>query len=54
MVISSSRSLLNSAVQCQTIPIVENRIHFAQVLHTSRTNVILLRHCNIIEIASAI
>jgi glycerol uptake operon antiterminator len=54
VVISSSRSLLNSAVQSQTIPIVENRIHFAQVLHTSRTNVILLRHCNIFEIAPAI
>ena len=33
MVVSSSRSLLNSAVQSKTIPIVENHIHFAQVLH---------------------
>lgn len=51
MVISSSRSLLNSALQCQTVPIIENRIQFAQVLHTSCTSVILLRHCNIFEIA---
>ena len=49
MITQSSRSLLNISSQCQTIPIVENRTHFTQVLDTSQIGAILLRHCNLFE-----
>jgi glycerol uptake operon antiterminator len=51
VLISSSRSLLSNAAQCQTVPIVENRSQFTHVLQGSRAGIILLRHCNIFEIA---
>ena len=49
MIIQSSRSLLDISSQCKTIPIVENRVHFTQVLDISQINAILLRHCNLFE-----
>ena len=49
MIIQSSRSLLDILSQCKTIPIVENRVHFTQVLDISQINAILLRHCNLFE-----
>ena len=52
MIIQSSRSLLSISSQCKTIPIVENRLHFAQVLHSSQTSAVLLRHCNLFDFTS--
>jgi len=52
MFIQSSTSLLSASLQYKTIPIVENRLQLVQVLRTTRIRTILLRHCNIFEIAS--
>ncbi len=52
MITQSSRSLLDISSQCKTIPIVENRVHFTQVLDISQIKVILLRHCNLFEFTS--
>jgi glycerol uptake operon antiterminator len=52
MLIQSSRSLLNISSQCKTIPIVENRVHLTQVLETTHICAILLRHCNLFDVAS--
>ena len=49
MIIQSSRSLLIISSQCKTIPIVEDRVHFTQVLDISQINAIVLRHCNLFE-----
>lgn len=49
VLIQSSRSLLNISSQCKTIPIVENRVHFTQVLDTPQISAILLRHCNLFD-----
>src|SRR6266487_5288945 len=52
MITQSSRSLLDISSQCKTIPIVENRVHFTQVLDISQIKAILLRHCNLFEFTS--
>ncbi len=52
MITQSSRSLLDISSQCKTIPIVENRVHFTQVLDISQIKAILLRHCNLFELTS--
>ncbi len=49
MLIQSNRSLLTILSQCKTIPIIENRLQFAQVLDISRTGSLLLRHCNLFD-----
>lgn len=49
MLIQSSRSLLTILSQCKTIPIIENRLQFAQVLDVSRAGSLLLRHCNLFD-----
>ncbi|MFL5697803.1 MAG: glycerol-3-phosphate responsive antiterminator [Ktedonobacteraceae bacterium] len=52
MITQSSRSLLDISSQCKTIPIIENRVHFAQVLDISQIKATLLRHCNLFELTS--
>ena len=52
MITQSSRSLLDISSQCKTIPIVENRVHFTQVLDIPQIKAILLRHCNLFELTS--
>ena len=52
MITQSSRSLLDISSQCKTIPIIENRVHFTQVLDISQIKAILLRHCNLFELTS--
>jgi len=52
MITQSSRLLLDISSQCKTIPIVENRVHFTQVLDISQIKAILLRHCNLFELTS--
>jgi glycerol uptake operon antiterminator len=52
VITQSSRSLLDISSQCKTIPIVENRAHFTQVLDISQIKAILLRHCNLFELTS--
>jgi glycerol uptake operon antiterminator len=49
MLIQSSGSLLDALAQCKTIPIIENRVQFSQVLDASLTGSILLRHCNLFD-----
>jgi len=52
VITQSSRSLLDISSQCKTIPIIENRVHFAQVLDISQIKATLLRHCNLFELTS--
>ena len=52
MITQSSRSLLDISAQCKTIPIIENRLHFTQVLDISQIKATLLRHCNLFELTS--
>ncbi len=49
MLIQSSRSLLTIVSQCKIIPIIENRLQFTQVLDSSHTGSVLLRHCNLFD-----
>ncbi|MFL5693821.1 MAG: glycerol-3-phosphate responsive antiterminator [Ktedonobacteraceae bacterium] len=49
MLIQSSRSLLTILAQSKIIPIIENRLQFTQVLDTSHTGSVLLRHCNLFD-----
>jgi glycerol uptake operon antiterminator len=49
VIIQSSRSLLIISSQCKTIPIVENRAQFTQVLDISQIDAVVLRHCNLFE-----
>lgn len=49
MLTQSCRSLTVLQLQYKVIPVVENRVQFAQVLEHSRSKVILLRHCNVFD-----
>src|SRR5436309_11456255 len=49
MIIPSRRSVLATPSLCKTVPIIENRSQFAQVLDTSHRGTILLRHCNLFD-----
>ncbi len=49
MVTQSCRSLTVLQLQYKVIPIVENRVQFAQVLEHSRAKAVLLRHCNVFD-----
>src|SRR5258707_2272346 len=49
MLIQSSRSLLTILSQSKIIPIIENRLQFTQVLDSSHTGSVLLRHCNLFD-----
>jgi glycerol uptake operon antiterminator len=49
MLTQSCRSLTALQLQYKVIPIVENRMQFAQVLEHSRGKTVLLRHCNLFD-----
>ncbi len=49
MLTQSCRSLTALQLHYKIIPIVENRIQFAQVLEHSRSKAVLLRHCNLFD-----
>src|SRR5690348_12711518 len=49
MLTQSNRSLLYILSQCKTIPLIENRQQFSQVLNAPRTGSILMRHCNLFD-----
>ena len=49
MLTQSCRSLTVLQLQYKVIPVVENRVQFAQVLEHSRCRAILLLHCNLFD-----
>ena len=49
---SSSRSLLNLAIQNRVVPVIETRVQFVQALEISQVRALLLRHCNLFEFAA--
>src|SRR5579884_4085150 len=49
MLAQSCRSLTVLQLQYRAIPVVENRVQFAQVLEHSRCKAVLLRHCNLFD-----
>lgn len=51
MLTQSSGSLLNLLAQCKTIPVIENRAQFTPIFASSHIRAILLRHCNLFELA---
>jgi glycerol uptake operon antiterminator len=54
MLTQSNRSLLNILSQCKTIPLIENRPQFSQVLDAPRIGSALLRHCNLFDFAAVL
>ena len=52
MIAQSGRSLRHLLVQWRTIPIVSNRAQFLSVFNSSSIQAVLLRHCNLFELAS--
>ena len=52
MLRQSSASLLSLLDNCKTIPVIENRAQFTQVFDSPHIRAILLRHCNLFELAS--
>src|SRR5258706_12441582 len=52
MLRQSSASLLSLLDNCKTIPVIENRVQFTQVFDSPHIRAILLRHCNLFELAS--
>lgn len=51
MLTQSIGSLPNVLGRYKTIPVIEDRVHFVQALATSHIHAILLRHCNLFELA---
>jgi glycerol uptake operon antiterminator len=51
MLTQSSGSLLTLLAQCKIIPVIENRAQFAPIFASSHIRAILLRHCNLFELA---
>jgi glycerol uptake operon antiterminator len=51
MITQSSRSLLTLLAQCPSIPIITGRTQFAPLFAPSSTRAILLRHCNLFDLA---
>jgi glycerol uptake operon antiterminator len=49
MLTQSCRSLTALRLQYKVIPVVENRVQFAQLLEDSRCKAVLLRHCNLFD-----
>lgn len=49
MLTQSCRSLTALQLQYKVIPVVENRVQFAQLLEHSRGKAVLLRHCNLFD-----
>lgn len=54
MITQSSRSLLSLLVQHRTIPVLNNRVQFASIFASSTVQAILLRHCNLFELADSL
>ncbi len=52
MLIQSSRSLFHSSAPCKTIPVIESRAQFAHVFDVQKVSTIILRHCNLFELAT--
>jgi glycerol uptake operon antiterminator len=49
MLTQSNRSLLHVLSQCKTIPLIEHRQQFSQVLDVPSIGSILMRHCNLFD-----
>ena len=54
MLTQSCRSLTALQLHYKVIPIVENRVQFAQVLEHSFCKAVLLRHCNLFDFVALI
>ena len=54
MLTQSSGSLLSLLTQCKTIPVIESRAQIAPIFASSYIRAILLRHCNLFELASSL
>lgn len=52
MLKQSSDSLLRLLDSCKTIPVIENRTQLTQIFDSPHIRAILLRHCNLFELAS--
>lgn len=52
MLKQSSDSLLSLLDSCKTIPVIENRVQLTQIFASPHIRAILLRHCNLFELAS--
>jgi glycerol uptake operon antiterminator len=52
MLTQSTRSLLDLLVRCKTLPVIENRVQFAQALDAPQVSAIILRYCNLFEFAT--
>jgi len=51
MPVGSCESLLTLSTQCKLIPLIESRTQLMRVLDVRTVNAILLRHCNLFELA---
>jgi glycerol uptake operon antiterminator len=51
MPVGFSESLLNLPTQCKTIPAIENRAQLLRAFDTAQISAVLLRHCNLFELA---
>jgi glycerol uptake operon antiterminator len=49
MLTQSTTPLLRLLKRCKTIPVIENRMQFAQVFDSPHILAVLLRHCNLFE-----
>jgi glycerol uptake operon antiterminator len=49
MLTPSNTSLLRLMKNCKTIPVIENRMQFAQVFDSPHILAVLLRHCNLFD-----
>lgn len=49
MLTQSTSSLLDLLARCKTLPVIENRVQFAQALDAPQVSAIILRYCNLFE-----
>lgn len=54
MITQSSGSLLSLLVRHKTIPVVSNRTQFSTFFASSPVQLVLLRHCNLFELAGSL
>jgi glycerol uptake operon antiterminator len=54
MPVGSCESLLTLSTQCKMIPLIESRTQLVRVLNTHSIKAILLRHCNLFELAGTL
>jgi len=50
MLTRSSRSLLSISDRQKIVPVIENRVQFLRALDAPQNTIIMLRHCNLLEL----